>query len=107
MNDDSQSVVKTDQRKSGESAGEVGIPVDAVCTGCLSETGQRRVRIKRASMDELGVDDLEAAEGRTFRHVCHRWRRTLGREALQPGLEHRPPGRDDPYRDALGVRDDA
>lgn len=53
-------------------AGEVGIPVDAVCTGCLSETGQRRVRIKRASMDELGVDDLEVAEGRTFRHVCHR-----------------------------------
>jgi hypothetical protein len=53
-------------------AGEVGIPVDAVCTGCLSETGQRRVRIKRASMDELGVDDLNHAEGQIFRHVCHR-----------------------------------
>jgi hypothetical protein len=64
--------VSTETDQLDPSAGEVGIPVDAVCTGCLSETGKRRVRIKRATREELGVDDLEEAEGRTFRHVCHR-----------------------------------
>lgn len=63
---------EVDHSEFDASAGEVGIPVDAVCTGCFSETGNRRVRIKRASMEELGVDDLEDAEGETFRHVCHR-----------------------------------
>lgn len=72
MNGSVRDTVEVDCSELDAAAGEIGIPVDAVCTGCLSETGTRRVRIKRATLEELGVDDLEDAEGRTFRHVCHR-----------------------------------
>jgi len=51
--------------------GEVGLPVDAVCVGCRSD-GYKRIRVKRFSLSELGVESLEDAEGKSFRHVCHR-----------------------------------
>jgi len=51
--------------------GEVGLPVDAVCVGCRSD-GYERIRVKRASLSELGVECVEDAEGKSFRHVCHR-----------------------------------
>jgi len=51
--------------------GQVGLPVDAVCVGCRSE-GLKRIRVKRTSLSELGVDELEDADGKSFRHVCHR-----------------------------------
>jgi len=51
--------------------GEVGLPVDAVCVGCRSD-GYKRIRVKRVSLSELGADNVEEAEGKSFRHVCHR-----------------------------------
>jgi len=51
--------------------GEVGLPVDAVCVGCRSD-GYKRIRVKRTTLSELGVESLEDAEGKSFRHVCHR-----------------------------------
>ncbi|AFZ71415.1 hypothetical protein [Natronobacterium gregoryi] len=53
-------------------AGQVGIPVDAICVGC----GQ--IRVKRADPDEIGQEstvdpmDLEAENCASFKHVCHR-----------------------------------
>jgi len=51
--------------------GEVGIPVDAVCIGCRSD-GYDHIRKKRVSLSDLGVESHEDAEGKSFRHVCHR-----------------------------------
>jgi len=51
--------------------GEVGFPVDAVCIGCRSD-GYNHIRKKRVSLSDLGVESLEEAEGKSFRHVCHR-----------------------------------
>lgn len=42
-------------------AGEVGIPVDAVCTGCS------RTAVKRAPVEKVDHDD----ETGSFKHVCH------------------------------------
>ncbi|WP_090507543.1 hypothetical protein [Natronorubrum sediminis] len=54
------------------SAGQVGIPVDAICVGC----GRTRVkRARPAEMDQpVHVDptDLEASDLTSFKHVCHR-----------------------------------
>lgn len=53
-------------------AGQVGIPVDAICVGC------GRTRVKRARPEEMDqhsqVDptDLEATECTSFKHVCYR-----------------------------------
>lgn len=54
-------------------AGERGIPVDAVCTGCAEpEKGRRRVRVKRVPREDLDVEDLEDAHRRgSFEHICH------------------------------------
>lgn len=52
-------------------AGEVGVPVDAVCIGCSADDIEREAT-KRVTLDELGVDDLEEVETASFRHVCHR-----------------------------------
>ena len=52
-------------------AGQVGIPLDAVCTGC------RRVHVKRVSPEEVDqppeVDPitLDASEVTSFTHICH------------------------------------
>ncbi|THE64503.1 hypothetical protein D8Y22_12735 [Salinadaptatus halalkaliphilus] len=52
-------------------AGQSGIPIDAVCTGC------GRVRVKRAEPEEMGqhpqIDPmaLEATDCTSFKHVCH------------------------------------
>ena len=52
-------------------AGHFGIPVDAKCVGC------GRVRIKRASLEELDQEPhvdpttLEASNLTSFKHVCH------------------------------------
>ena len=43
-------------------AGEVGVPVDAVCTGC------KRVAVKRAPGTP---DDVETS----FKHICHSCKR--------------------------------
>lgn len=48
------------------SAGEVGVPVDAICTSC------RLIRAKRAPRD--CVDD-DGRGGSSFKHVCHRCQR--------------------------------
>ncbi|ADD03867.1 uncharacterized protein Nmag_0275 [Natrialba magadii ATCC 43099] len=53
-------------------AGQVGIPVDAICVGC----GQTRV--KRAPLAEVSKDlskdptELEAEDLTSLKHVCHR-----------------------------------
>lgn len=53
------------------SAGQVGIPVDAICVGC----GRTRVkRARPAEMDQpIHVDPtaLEASDLTSFKHVCH------------------------------------
>ena len=52
-------------------AGQVGIPVDAICVGC------GRTRVKRADPEEMGqhpqVDpaSLEATDCTSFKHVCY------------------------------------
>ena len=52
-------------------AGQVGIPVDAICVGC------GRTRVKRADPTEMGhhpqIDPtaLEATDCTSFKHVCH------------------------------------
>ena len=52
-------------------AGQVGIPVDAICVGC------RRTQVKRADPTEMGQHpqtdpiDLEATDCTSFKHVCH------------------------------------
>ncbi|QCJ47257.1 hypothetical protein [Haloprofundus sp. MHR1] len=45
-------------------AGEHGVPVDAVCTGC------RRVTVKRAPADEPNPEFVAS-----FRHVCRKCRK--------------------------------
>lgn len=53
-------------------AGQVGIPLDAVCTDC------GRVAVKRVSCEDLGADPqtdpkaIDADDLHSFRHVCHR-----------------------------------
>lgn len=53
-------------------AGHVGLPVDAICTGC------RRVHVKRAAPEDVGLPaDVEPADAdadalTSFTHVCHR-----------------------------------
>lgn len=52
-------------------SGHRGIPVDAICTSC------KRVRVKRAARDEVGVHPqidptaLESGDLNSFKHVCH------------------------------------
>lgn len=46
-------------------AGERGVPIDAICTGCKAE------RVKRIPVDEIDID----SETGTFRHVCHSCRK--------------------------------
>lgn len=70
--------MSTETDKIDASAGEVGVPVDAVCTGCLSETGKRRVHIKRASMDDFGeVERRGPAGSAKLRGVKHLLRNGL------------------------------
>ncbi|MXV63874.1 hypothetical protein GS429_17765, partial [Natronorubrum sp. JWXQ-INN-674] len=51
-------------------AGQIGIPVDAICVGC------GRTRVKRADLEEIGQNPqidpttLEATELTSFKHVC-------------------------------------
>ncbi|WP_323172875.1 hypothetical protein [Natrialba sp. PRR66] len=54
-------------------AGQVGIPVDAICTGC----GQ--IRVKRATLKTVRESstttdptELEVPDLTSFKHVCHR-----------------------------------
>ncbi|RQG87023.1 hypothetical protein EA462_15385 [Natrarchaeobius halalkaliphilus] len=53
------------------SAGQRGVPVDAICVGC------GRTRVKRASLAEMdqspAVDPatLKATDLTSFKHVCH------------------------------------
>ncbi|QCS42656.1 hypothetical protein [Natrinema versiforme] len=52
------------------SAGQIGIPVDAVCVGC------GRTRVKRASLEEIDQGEadpttLEATACTSFKHVCY------------------------------------
>lgn len=47
-------------------AGEVGVPVDAICTGC---------RITRAKRAPLDVVDDDRDGGTSFKHVCHNCQR--------------------------------
>lgn len=54
-------------------AGEHGIAVDAVCTGC------KRVRSKRAYVD---ADDVRDG-GTSFKHVCHRCHRVTWWNAIR------------------------
>ncbi|QCC48901.1 hypothetical protein DV707_07635 [Halobellus limi] len=58
---DLEAVEIRDDVKLGPTAGECGVPVDAICTGCKTE------RVKRVSADEIDTD----SETGTFRHVCH------------------------------------
>jgi len=47
-------------------AGQVGIPVDAICVGC------RKTQVKRASAPaDTDPDALEASDLSSFKHVCH------------------------------------
>ncbi|GAB7011758.1 hypothetical protein [Halolamina salina] len=54
----------------GPKAGEVGIPVDAICIGC-SSSGRDRKTTKRVTLDELDAEDPDEIKTGTFRHVCH------------------------------------
>lgn len=53
-------------------AGQIGIPVDAICVGC------GRTRVKRANLEEIGQHpqadpiSLEATDCTSFKHVCYR-----------------------------------
>jgi len=58
----------------GPRAGEIGVPVDAICVGCSSD-GHERKATKRVSLEKLGVDDVEDIGTGSFRHVCHRCQR--------------------------------
>ncbi|PCR89408.1 hypothetical protein [Natrinema ejinorense] len=52
-------------------AGQVGVPVDAVCVGC------GRTRVKRATLEAMDCDPgadpttLEATDCTSFKHVCY------------------------------------
>ncbi|TYL38173.1 hypothetical protein CV102_13295 [Natronococcus pandeyae] len=52
-------------------AGQVGIPVDAICVGC------GRIRVKRVRLEEVDQEptadpaSLEATELTSFKHVCY------------------------------------
>ncbi|ELY90873.1 hypothetical protein [Natrialba taiwanensis] len=53
--------------------GQVGIPVDAICTGC------GRIHVKRSPLEavrEASTDteptELEVRDLTSFKHVCHR-----------------------------------
>ncbi|MFP8957173.1 hypothetical protein ACLI4Y_10615 [Natrialbaceae archaeon A-CW3] len=56
-------------------AGRVGVPFDAICTGC------QHVAVKRAKPEDVGqhpqvdLERLEASACTSFKHVCHRCRR--------------------------------
>ncbi|SDC05686.1 hypothetical protein [Natrinema hispanicum] len=52
-------------------AGQVGVPVDAICVGC------GRTRVKRATLEAMDQDpdadptELEATDCTSFKHVCY------------------------------------
>ncbi|UTF52828.1 hypothetical protein [Natronosalvus rutilus] len=53
-------------------AGRIGLPFDAICTGC------QRIAVKRASLEDVGhepqanLEELEAGDCTSFKHICHR-----------------------------------